>query len=73
MLLVNCVPRDMKILSAYFLIPVGLIWRRNHLTAQIREITSVATKALEENFRSKREEPTEIRQSFSRRLFNQKS
>lgn len=59
--LVNCVPQDIKILSTYFLIPVGLVWRENNLTAQIREVISIATKALEENFRPKREEPTEFR------------
>lgn len=60
-LLVNCVPQDIKILSTYFLIPVGLVWRENNLTAQIREVISIVTKALEENFRPKREEPTEFR------------
>lgn len=60
-LLVNCVPQDIKILSAYFLIPVGLIWRVNNLTTQTRKVISIATKVLEENFRSKKEEPTEFR------------
>lgn len=40
-------------MSAYFLIPAGLIWRGNNLTAHIREVISIAAKAPEENFRSK--------------------
>lgn len=46
--------------SAYFLIPVGLICRVNNLTAQMRVVIPIATKALEENFCSKWEEPTEF-------------
>lgn len=60
-LLVSCVPQHVKILSAYFLIPVGLVSRVNNLTALIGEVISTATKALEKNFRSKREESTEFR------------
>lgn len=60
-LLVSCVPQDIKILSAYFLIPVGLVSRVNNLTTLIGEVTSTATKPQEKNFRSKREEPTEFR------------
>lgn len=59
-LLVSCVPQDIKTLSAYFLIPVGLVSRVNNLTTVIGEVISTATKALEKKFRSKREEPTEF-------------
>jgi len=52
-LLVNCVPQDTEILSAFFLIPMCLIWRVNNRTAQTREVISTTTKVLEENFRSK--------------------
>lgn len=60
-LLVSYVPQDIKILSAYFLIPVGLVPRVNNLTTLIEGVISTATKALEKNFRSKRDEPTEFR------------
>lgn len=59
-LLVSCVPQDIETLSAYFLIPVGLVSRVNNLTTVIGEVISTATKALEKKFRSKREEPTEF-------------
>lgn len=59
-LFVICVPQDIKFLSAYFLIPVGLICRVNNLTAQIRGVISITTKTLEENFCSKREQPKNL-------------
>lgn len=60
-------------MSAYFLIPVGLVSRVINWTTPIGEGISTAAKALEKTFRSEREEPTKFRQTVTRHLHNHKN